>query len=157
MPTVNIEAEWFPPLQILAEILDHVSGELQNFSEPLRSSINNVVAPSIARNFDAGGRPAWVPLSEATVKIRGSAGPILDRTGTLRASASSPGLWEFTQTDAYLPGLPIWYGVLHQEGFGGSGRAHPIPARPFIMFQEEDVDAIEQTFVDWLGEVWAAW
>jgi phage virion morphogenesis protein len=157
MPGVTITTEFLPPLEILEALLEAASREMQDFSKPLRRSVYEVIAPSIRQNFDAGGRPAWEPLSEATAAMRGASGPILDRTGALKESASSPGLWEISQTDALLPGLPIWYGYIHQEGFEGSGRAHAIPARPFVMYQEEDVVKIEEIFMTWLAEVWSPW
>jgi phage gpG-like protein len=33
---------------------------------------------------------------------------------------------------------------------GGSDRAHTIPARPFVMFQDEDLPKIDQVFDNWL-------
>jgi phage gpG-like protein len=35
---------------------------------------------------------------------------------------------------------------------GGGGSAVNIPARPFIAFQDEDMDAVYQVFQDWLEE-----
>jgi phage virion morphogenesis protein len=157
MPGVIIETEFLPPLAFLTGLLDVAAKDMEDFSKPLKTSVEKVIAPSIAKNFDAGGRPKWTPLSEATVQMRGQQGSTLVRTGTLKDSASSPGLWEISQTDALLPGLPVWYGNLHQMGFEGTDRAHPIPARPFIMFQEEDVTAIEEVFVAWLTDVWMPW
>lgn len=41
---------------------------------------------------------------------------------------------------------------LHDEANpGGAKGAAPIPARPFIMFQEEDEEAIQEIFWDWLS------
>lgn len=37
------------------------------------------------------------------------------------------------------------------SGSAGSGAAN-IPARPFVMFQDEDIDAVYQVFQDWLDE-----
>jgi phage gpG-like protein len=34
----------------------------------------------------------------------------------------------------------------------GAGGAVNIPARPFVMFQEEDVDAVHEVFDKWLAQ-----
>jgi hypothetical protein len=41
---------------------------------------------------------------------------------------------------------------LRAMGGGGSGKAVNIPARPFAMFQTEDMDAIQNIFAQWLQE-----
>lgn len=43
-------------------------------------------------------------------------------------------------------------GFAHFEKGGGSRSISEIPARPFIMLQPEDVEAIHEVFINWLGE-----
>src|SRR5690348_15723687 len=78
--------------------------------------------PSIRRNFDAGGRPRWTPLSENTIAARAAAGfgpkPILVRTGLLRRTMGQQNIWTVDREKAYIQDLPdkIWYGKVHQAG-----------------------------------------
>jgi phage gpG-like protein len=39
-----------------------------------------------------------------------------------------------------------------KAGAGGSGRQANIPPRPFVMFQDEDIDAVYEVFQEWLDE-----
>lgn len=179
-----------PSIGLVARDVNRLGLDIRSFKEPLSRSIKQVMIPSIRQNFKAGGRPDWEALSEATIKLRGEAWPILDRTGRLRKGATRFNIWTITETAATVKSLPqsIWYGAIHQEGIGGFGHyvstakaqlgvgARPaditkrafelldaakgpgqhrkvaIPARPFIMYQDEDIDAIQEVFADWLAE-----
>lgn len=181
-----------PTVVIAAGRLRTLENDISSFHEPLLRSVREVMVPSIKRNFDDGGRPAWEPLSESTLEIRNNMGfsgsQILVRSGALRRVASQINIWTITQASAMVMDFPekVWYGQLHQGGFGGSGgggkafsggkyskglRAaeksalksmrtaasapYPvrgIPARPFIVLQPEDEAAIEEVFVQWMGE-----
>lgn len=131
----------------LATSLSLFAGKIRSFREPLQKAVRDVVIPSIRQNFDAGGRPAWKPLSEATLSIR-DGNTILVRTGALRQGATQQNNWKYTTTEAVMEGLPsrVWYGMIHQ--LGGTG----IPPRPFAMIQPQDEAAIDKVFNDWLEE-----
>lgn len=184
VPTVTFS----PTLGIVAGRIDKLGLDIRSFREPLMRAIREVMVPSIRANFDAGGRPAWEPLAADTVKIRGNAGPILNRSGTLKQVATQINIWDVTTTSAVIRDLPdkAWYGKVHQGGYEGStmkalisahggnieaamtahtqsllgspdlssqSRTSPsIPARPFLVFQPEDLEKIDAIFVVWLGE-----
>lgn len=102
------------------------------------------------------------------------------QSGRLKKVAGQLNIWELSRETAHLEDLPqrVWYGKLHQLGFEGtatiegeptdatgpelaeavlSGQrvqfgAPSIPARPFLVFQDEDVEQIERVFVLWLTE-----
>jgi phage gpG-like protein len=192
-----------PSLGIVAKQLAALGEEFKDAREPLTKSITTVMMPSIKANFMSGGRPEpWEDLTYYTVKRRkGSATPILVRTGALAAGASSLGIWSIGSTTAAVRDLPgkIWYGKVHQGGSAGSefgagnwfdkykaaarkiegpeasedevtktaykifdkrvvhhgiapGGSSDIPARPFILFQDEDIDAIQVIFAEWVEE-----
>lgn len=180
-----------PSLGLVARDVDRLGIDIRSFKEPLTRSVKRVIIPSIRKNFDAGGRPGWEPLSEYAIKRRGySAWPILIRSGALRKGATQFNIWDIGQTSATVRKLPdkVWYGALHQSGFGGFGQyveaakkalggraparevtrrafelmeskhgaggraAAAIPQRRFIMYQEEDIDRIQQIFYEWLVE-----
>lgn len=104
---------------------------------------------SIEKNFKAGGRPAkWEALAESTIarrktgKGKGGAKILVD-TGALKNSMA------MRMTTA---GVEVGTNKVQakRQHFGfpkGSGRGHAkTPARPFVMFQDEDHDAIDAIF-----------
>jgi phage gpG-like protein len=180
-----------PTIGIAAGRINKFGMNIKSFREPLKRSIQKVIIPSIRRNFDEGGRPAWVPLADATIELRQSlhgssgSGPLV-RTGQLRSTMSQFNIWDVNDQRAILAHLPskVWYGAIQQAGYGqrgkkvaknkarayltdlvdraesggGVGMNVNIPARPFVMLQENDLDDIYQVFGDWLEERWAdAW
>lgn len=202
-------------IAITAAKIDKLGLDIRSFREPLKRAIQEVVAPSLMRNFDEGGRPeAWDPLSEATLQIRAKAGiggsQILVRSGLLKRTMGQLNIWDINTKSAILKALPekIWYGAIQDQGYSGSSMANlisklghkgalqaiqdrqldilgsatlgrttgakqqkgkrtlrvaevsqtmaheaaTIPQRQFIMFQDEDEDAIAVLFIAWLDE-----
>jgi phage virion morphogenesis protein len=155
-----LELTFKPKLSVIREDLKDLGVDLRSLREPLKRSIQQVIIPSIRANFDAGGRPKWAPYAAATLEfhemlsLQVSKG-MLVKTGALKAVATQFNIWTVTQEDAKLTGLPqtVWYGNIHQTGGkGGKGPKGIIPARPFIMFQDEDYEKITQVFAKWLDE-----
>lgn len=138
---------FIPPLTILAAQMRDVATDLQDFEEPLKTSVQQVAIPAIGRNFDLEG-PGWDPLSEATVLIRGESNPILDRTGALRAAATSTDIWNITSTEAVVTNLDadVHYGQFHLSG------TQYMPQREFLFFTPEDEGRIAQVFADWMSD-----
>ena len=180
---VNLGFDFQPSLALSARQFDKLDVDIRSFREPLKRSIQRVIAPSIGQNFIAHGRPeGWVPYADATVEMKmrdpkNKFGPedILRRSGLLWKTMQQYNIWTVTQTQAAILSLPskIWYGGLHQAGFGVTA-AHvqpakgmflspeelrasaankvSIPARPFAMFQNQDLDRVQEVFADWLQE-----
>ena len=194
----GIEIDWHPTPFILAAQFQVLGLNVKSFHEPLKRSVQQVMAPSIRKNFEVEGRPAWAPLTDTTNRLRSYYGftpahPILGRTGRLKRIAGQLNVWNIDREQAYAQGLPgAWYGMMHQLGYaagggskttsmpaglsneqqlrwarqqrlarqasggtagqakasGGSG----IPARPFLIILQEDVDNIEKVFVEWFQE-----
>jgi phage gpG-like protein len=140
--------------------------------------VRQVVIPSIKENFAVGGRPPWAPLEASTVQQkRGNTQPLV-RTGKLRRNMGYMSIWHIDAEKAFIADLPprIWYGKVHQAGatFSSHSKAFKavhisylgrplgrpdkassggvIPARPFVVVQPEDVQAIEEVFERWLEE-----
>jgi phage gpG-like protein len=91
---------------------------------------------SIRQNFVAGGRPVtWQPLKKG--------GPShLFQGGTLLRSISafSGPTWAQAETGA----LP--YAAIHQfSGWAGRGHKSFIPARPYMLFQQDDIEFAKDT------------
>lgn len=172
-----LQFEFKPSIGIVAKRIDKLGVDIRSFREPLKRAVQQVMIPSIRKNFDEEGRPnPWEPLSEYTVKLRGNDSPILDRSGKLKRNMGFLSIWTITPTFATIKDLPqrIWYGKLQQAGFGGfaavvqrhqvdfrealshvgtssDAKVH-MPARPFVMIQSEDSDAITAVFSKWLDE-----
>jgi phage virion morphogenesis protein len=111
---------------------------------PLMRSIAGFAHDRAEENFSQEGRPKWEPLSPVTVEKRGSAHPILQRTGSLASSISI----ESDEASATV-GTNKVYGPTLQFGarkgeFGKTARGAPIPwgdipARPFLALTEGDL------------------
>lgn len=157
----GLKFEFQPSIGLTARAVNTMGLNIKSFREPLKRSIQQVLSPSFRKNFEAGGRPVpWEELSEVAVNMRGSAEPILVRTGELKRTIQQFNIWTVDRTKAAILDLPekIWYGKVHQGGYGrrgsGQSRAAGIPARPFVMIQKEDYEAIDKVFEKWLEERW---
>ncbi|MEM2126268.1 MAG: phage virion morphogenesis protein [Candidatus Methanosuratincola sp.] len=133
-------------IQIQSGEVEKLLDRLMNLSyaEPLRDAAVYMKS-SVLRNFEIGGRPPWRPLSAKTLmeKLKKGYSPQpLIRTGRLRQSINiSVGENEAS----VLPG--VRYGAYHQFG------TDRIPARPFLVFQPEDVAVIQQIFANYIARV----
>lgn len=150
--------EFKPPLSVIKRDLDALGVDIRSFREPLKRCIQQVMIPSIRQNFDSSGRPPWAPYAASTLEFHEMLGEamsrgLLIRSGALRGAATTLNIWSLSQEEAKFNGLPggVWYGNLHQTG-GKSGKTGTMPARPFVMFQDEDGDKIVEVFAKWLDE-----
>jgi phage gpG-like protein len=155
----------------MARKIDRLGGKIKHFKEPLRQAVRKVVIPSIQTNFHKSGRPRWEDLAESTWAQKRPGSKILIETGALMHTMGLMKIWRITNDTAMITDLPqsVWYGKLHQEGRGGTrgfgirnvltGRidvtgteSEGLPARPFVMLQEEDMPKIDEVFREWLGQ-----
>jgi phage gpG-like protein len=172
----SIDIDFVPPVSLLIADVLRLGVRLRTFREPLEKAVREVVIPSFKRTWEAEGRPEpWHELSPYTIARKtgesmsietagfsgGSGAPILvstpiqrergqhkseGRGGALKVRATSFKIWTFTKDSAYVSGAGIFfYGPIHQLG-ASSAR---IPARPFLILQDEDLDKIEKVFLDW--------
>jgi phage gpG-like protein len=142
---------------------------------PVMRLAGEVGTTSILRNFEDGGRPAWKPLSETTIRERKKArkwpGRVLVRSGQLRRIHTTAGAL------GVVFSAPAKYAAVHQFGArrGESGtvqarvRAHKragrdvrahvrnapvpwgdIPARPFLVLQDEDLREIARAAEEYI-------
>lgn len=143
--------EFQPSPAIIAAGLLSMADNVRSAKEPLTRAVKEVMIPSFQQNFNQGGRPAWEPLAEFTIKERGSSSPVLVRTGRLKNTMGRTNIWTITDQHAVIERLPqdVWYGHVHQSG---SRKNVIIPARPFALIQPEDEERIVEIFNEWLGE-----
>ena len=125
--------------------------------QPANEIIGEIVHSSILRNFEEGGRPeGWPDLADSTKKQRekeGSwPGQILVRNGARN------GLMGAVSYDA-LPDAVVFIGnkeysaIQHFGGKAGRGRKTTIPARKYMMVQDEDWDEIMDALNHYIFEV----
>jgi len=148
-----------PSLRITAGHYEAVGVSIRSFREPLKRAIQKVIIPSIRANFDSGGRPAWEPYADSTREFHESLGiamsqSLLVKSGALRRTMGYFNIWTVDKEKAELNDLPqnVWYGKVHQAGYGGRSGKGLIPARPFVMLQPGDEDKIVEVFEKWLDE-----
>jgi len=165
---------------ILASDIDRLGVDIRSFKTPLRRAVEQVMIPSIAKNFDVGGRPRWEPLAQGTIDNRGSAEPVLVQTGRLRRTAKQKNMWKYNWTSSLNAPSSVEfseaelkkrvpYGVFHQFGAfnfsdrmsrrilaaGGIPSGDPqwrLPQRMFVTMRPEDQVEIYSIFYQWLVE-----
>jgi phage virion morphogenesis protein len=126
----------------IREMLERLQGRTGNLTPVLRA-IGETVRTSVERNFEAQGRPGkWSP-SQRVLRTGGQA---LSLTGRLRCSFSV----KATGSQATV-GTNVVYAAIHQMG-GKTGKGHKatIPARPFMMVQDEDWAQITRQLADYI-------
>lgn len=117
---------------------------VKQVERPLRVSAVYMLG-SIDKNFAAEGRPKkWQGLADSTkAQRRGKSPKILTDTARMRRSHS----YRVTSAGAEI-GTNAVQGPRQHFGYpGGKGRGRSkTPARPFLMFQEEDIREIGEIF-----------
>jgi phage gpG-like protein len=141
------------------ETISGVETRMKNL-KPFYEASGELLVNSIMKNFEAQGRPErWKPLSAAT--LLGGAGygglrmtkrgkvskgferhlqgkTILQRSGRLKNSIIKEATAEHVVVGSTIPGKTS-YGAIHNfGGMAGVGKKVFIPARPYIMVQDED-------------------
>lgn len=132
-------------LKRVRRLSDRLSREIER---PLRAA-GVYMLSSIERNFQSQGRPAkWKGLASATLagrrKGKGSGrAKILIDTGALKNSHST----RISTKGVEVGTNKVQAKRMHFGYPGGTGRGRSkTPARPFVMFQDEDYDAIGKIF-----------
>lgn len=114
--------------------------------DPAMNSIKNLVQSSVEQNFQDEGRPtAWQMLEEATQRARARInkwpGPILQVSGQLASSINTR-----VERNIVIVGSDKPYARAMDQG----SRKQNIPARPFLLFQDEDVEEAEDILLEHL-------
>jgi len=126
--------------------------DLRSTKEPLRRAVQEVMIPSFQKNFAAEGRPSWTPAA------RSYDHPLLNETGKLEGAATTLAIWTIDREQAKInPGAlaaRVGARIVHQTGYSRATKTgtHTIPARPFIMMQNEDEEKIALIFDTWIAE-----
>jgi phage gpG-like protein len=135
---MEVTLEKFGVTETIA-ILEGVKKRWEDRKTFLEQVGGDVMLVSILRNFDEEGRPMpWAPLAPATIKDRikhgYGEGPILYRNGTL---LTSNGILHL-EDDRVMVGTDYVIAGYMQEG------SDRMPARIIYLWQDEDLDMIEE-------------
>jgi len=107
----------------------------------LMKNIGEIALTSVQENFELGGRPKWPALAAATIKRKGHDKPLI-QVGTLKNISR-----KVTPNSVIVGVQPAAkdYAAIHQfGGKAGRGRKVNIPARPYMILQQEDLTEIEE-------------
>lgn len=135
-------------------------GGLRELFEKCR---DEVIIPSIDKNFEVGGRPPWEPLSPNTLGFKaGRESEFLQafaedkvrkplvKTGQLRRAATAKKRFTIRNNRMTYGSWPNrrWFGQVHNiESIAEKAQ---IPWRPFSLFQREDLVAIQEIGEEWM-------
>jgi phage virion morphogenesis protein len=149
--------------QQVRQMLERLQQRMGDLS-PVMRVIGEIVRTSVVKNFESGGRPRW-PVSKRAAQ---QGGQTLIKSSRLMKSIT----WKASR-DSVAIGTNVLYAAIHQLGgktgpheirpknkkalrtpFGIFRKVkHPgskIPARPFLMVQDEDWRQIAATISDYL-------
>lgn len=134
---------------------DQVAGEINTIAKrcgnalPAMQIIGETVHASVVENFQSGGRPSgWQVLSPVTLAQK-KGGSILIGKGFGGGLMGS--IHYEAENNAVMIGTDKVYGAI--QNFGGqAGRGHKvtIPAREFMLVQDEDWIEIKEQLADFI-------
>ncbi len=110
--------------------------------EPAHEIAGEILHTSILRNFEEGGRPnRWTDLADSTKKQRKKQGnwpgQMLVRAG-VRGGLMGAVSYDAAPDKVVFLGNKKYSAIQHHGGKAGPGRKVTIPARPYMMMQDED-------------------
>lgn len=146
--------------------LGGMTRRLANMTQVMRVAAE-IMRSSVVRNFEVGGRPQrWAPLKPGTLARRKSSGGPLVVSGMGGGLMGSVSAWSGRiRARVFTDKI---YGAIHQFGAakgqfgrimsilpGGGSRSMnvpwgSIPARPFMVLQEEDATEIREVLRDFV-------
>lgn len=135
----------FPNIKQVLNRFAQLEAAADDLEEPTQSAGEHMLG-SIAKNFAAEGRPKWQGLAASTLKNKKGA-RILSESGDLENATTNASALNVS-ADGFKIEPNSVYGPRHQFGYpGGEGRGRSkTPARAFLLFQDEDEDAILTIF-----------
>ena len=160
-------------VKIEITVRDAASKELADIDKrahnltPAWQQVGALMLRSVQKNFAAQGRPTrWLPLSLSTLGIlarkvkRGGKGQTRaharhSRLTNKQILIDTVHLKNSINYQAIANGVEVGtntvYGLIHQMGgMAGRGRKVRIPARPYLVVQDEDVPRVEQILGDYV-------
>lgn len=141
-------------IEILHNI-DEISSKVKTVEQrlghlqPALAIIGETVRTSVVRNFEKGGRPrGWQELSPVTLAQK-KGGSIL--VGKGHAGGLMGSIHAEVGKNSVMVGTNKIYGAIHQfGGQAGKNKKVTIPARPFLMIQDQDWKEINDELGDYI-------
>jgi len=123
-------------------------------TRPLMAILGEVGLTSIQRNFEVGGRPArWKRLADATIKQRQKQnkwpGKILVRKGFSGGMLGDIN-YKATRDKVVWNSHKIYGAIQHFGGQAGKNKSSTIPARPYMLLQEQDLNEMKNSVLDYV-------
>src|SRR5688572_21522953 len=107
-------------------------------ARPLMEVWGEIAYASMIENFEQGGRPPWRPLSPVTIGLKGHDRILIGRTGNLRRLTVKPGSQSVEIGTS--PAARDYAAIQQFGGQAGRNKKVTIPARPYLVLQDEDVE-----------------
>lgn len=129
----------------LKSLFQGVVARMDNLTPALKI-IGEIVRTSVVRNFEKSGRPKkWKKLTPYTLARKKGTKILIEQgmAGGLMGSISYKAM-----TDRVRIGTNKKYAAIHQ--FGGFNGRSKIPARPYLMVQDEDWPEINAELKDYI-------
>ncbi|MBU0969204.1 MAG: phage virion morphogenesis protein [Proteobacteria bacterium] len=125
--------------------------------EPAHEIAGEILHASILKNFEDGGRPnKWPDLAKSTKEQRAKQGTwpgqILVRTG-VRGGLMGAVTYDAAPSQVVFLGNKPYSAIHHFGGMAGKGLKTKIPARPYMMIQDEDWQEIKTAIQQFIFEV----
>lgn len=135
------------------DLLADLAGRMGDL-RPVMRVIGETMHTSIQRNFEKGGRPrSWKRLAPATIAQRKKEGKwpgrILVRKGTSGGLLGTLKYRPFSNK-VVVRANKIYAAIHHFGGRAGRGHKVLIPARPYMMIQDEDLVEINKALSDYV-------
>ena len=131
--------------------LKKIAAAGKNLAAPL-NAIGEIVMSSVEENFAQegrfasagswrGGNTRWADLAESTKAARAKKGKWPGKKLQMSAGGLAASISKTVTGKDVTVGTNKVYGAIHQfGGMAGRGRSVAIPARPFLVVQDEDVE-----------------
>lgn len=149
---IDIDAR--EPLRFLADLGDRLDD-----TKPLMEDIAAIMLDAVEENFAQEGRPDWVDLTDNTKARREKRGKwpgkILQDSGLLAASVQARADDNEAAVSTNYPSAPTHQFGAEKGEYGQTKTGLPIPfgdipARPFLVLGEDDIQEIDATIGDYL-------
>lgn len=125
--------------------LERLERNLRTKIPQILDGIGIYMVSSVVKNFEEEGRPEkWAVNAPSTLK-RKTSSLILSENGILKGSVTH----RVTGDEVFIFPGELVYGRIHQKGgMAGPGKKVEILARPYLVFQEEDITYIENFIME---------
>lgn len=151
LPKIEIGDGFFRQVNAAAMRVEAIGARLDDFRIVFKRILWAVIIPSIIENFEQQGRPErWQTLSESRISARrGSRRPILVWSEDLMTVAIDGSSYKISKDTLQLTSLAS---KIPYAGFNQFGTS-VMPARPFILYQDQDIENIVQWFEAYIDRV----